>query len=86
MGQQRFTEAASGPGRRLLAVVALVCAVIAVVAPLGMVAAVLGALPDSFLGGLLFLWVLSLAVVFAVTRYLKQPIPGAPPSSHARDI
>jgi hypothetical protein len=54
-----------------LTLIALLAAVVAILAPVGMLAVVVGALPDRVLGAFFVSWVISLITMVGVTKYLR---------------
>ncbi|MBP7971489.1 MAG: hypothetical protein WBB44_09180 [Candidatus Nanopelagicales bacterium] len=72
MSNDRLTEPTRGPLRRPLTIVALAAAVLALVMTPAVLLSAFGVLPPSLVGVFIVIWVLSLGVVFGVTRYLKS--------------
>lgn len=72
MSNGKLTEPTRGPVRRPLTIIALVAAVLALVMTPAVLLSAFGVLPPSLLGTFVVIWVLSLTVVVAVTRYLKS--------------
>lgn len=67
----KLTEATQGPARRALTYLGLFAAVVAVITTIGMVIAALGGAPGNVIVGCFVTWVISLVIVFAITRLLR---------------
>ncbi|MGV1037072.1 MAG: hypothetical protein ACOYD0_08605 [Candidatus Nanopelagicales bacterium] len=72
MTNDKLTEPTRGPIRRPLTYVALAAAVLALVMTPVVLLSAFGVLPPSLVGAFVVIWVLSLAIVFGVTRYLRS--------------
>ncbi len=83
MGDEKLTAATRGGLRRPATIVALIAAGLALVMTPAVLLAAFGVLPPSLVGTFVAIWVISLAIVFGVTRYLKSDAPGGddPPAS-----
>lgn len=71
MGEQRLTEVTRGPAARLATILGLLAAGFAIVMTVAMVVIAIGGYSSAALQLAIVLWILSLATVFTVTRYLK---------------
>lgn len=76
VGEEKLTDATRGGLRRPLTIIALIAAGLALVMTPAVLLAAFGVLPPSLVGTFVAIWVICLAVVFGVTRYLKSPRPG----------
>lgn len=71
MAKQYLTDATKGPKRRIITIVALAAAVLAIIMTVAMVIVALTGMSFDVLRTCFVVWVLSLFVVFGATQVLK---------------